>query len=144
MTWDGAITALEAHMAASGTASVRGGEPNVPAQVTYAWYYTGAGDNPLIGETLTDHPYDDQVECRFYWPVATRDAVPSRDLENLVRNTARTFIARLEADRDLGGNVTDLTIGDAVAGWLDLAGNPFRIVTLPLSFGQTDSEPIAR
>ena len=145
MSWSGAITVLKTHMAAAGTASVvRGGEPGVPASRTAAWYYVGASDNPLIAETLTDHPYAESIEVRYYWPVATRDAVPSETLENEVRDTTRSFIGLLEGDRSLGENVEVLTIADPVAGWLDLAGNPFRIVTIPLALGFTDAEAIAR
>ena len=145
MSWSGAITVLKTHMAASGTAfAQRGGEPGVPATKTAAWYYTGSGDNPLIAETLTDHAYAENVDVRFYWPVATRDAIPSEELEHEVQDTTRDFIALLEADRSLGENVTDTAIGEATAGWLDLAGGAFRIVTIPLSLGFTDTEPIAR
>lgn len=145
MTWDGAITTLEAHMVAAGTGyAQRAGEPGVPATKTAAWYYTGSGENPLIGETLTDHSYAESIEVRFYWPVASRDAIPARELEDEVRATTRAFIGLLEGDRSLGENVTDTTIGEAVAGWLDLGGGAHRVVTIPLSLGFTEAEPIAR
>lgn len=145
MTWSGAITALEAHMLAAAPAhSQRAGDPGLPPRKTAAWYYVGTGENPLIPETLTDHSYAESVEVRFYWPVATRDVNPSRTLENDVRNITRTLIARLQADRDLGGNCSDLTIGDANAGWLESDGGVWRVSTIPLSLGFTDLEPIAR
>jgi hypothetical protein len=145
MTWTGAVTAIEAHMVtASSEAHQRAGEPGVPVKHTAAWYYVGSADNELIGETLTDHPFGDNIEVRFYWPVADRAAVPSRSLEMTVRQTARAFIAAIEADRSLGENCEVATPGDAEAGWLDLGGAAWRIVTIPVSIGFTDLEPIAR
>lgn len=144
MTWSGAITAIEAHMltAAPGHGQ-RAGEPGLPPRKTAAWYYTGSADNALIAETLTDHPYSEGVSVRFYWPVATRDEIPSRTLEEDVRAVTRAFIAALEGDRSLGGNVETLVISDAEAGWLEAEGSAWRIVTVPLALGFTDSEPIA-
>ena len=145
MTWAGAITAIEAHMTTAGTAhGQRGGEPGVPSGKVSAWYYTGSGINELIPETLTDHPFSEGVSVRFYWPVATRDSIPARTLELEVRQVTRAFIAALEGDRSLGDNVEVLTISDAEAGWLEADGAAWRIVTVPLALGFTDSEPIAR
>jgi hypothetical protein len=146
MSWDAAITALEAHMAAAAPGySQRGGEPDAPATKTVAWYYEGTGDNEFIGETLTDHPFGERVAVRFYWPVATRDAIPSRTLELEIRSITRAFIARIEADRSLGEQVTVATPDDDIeAGWLSIGAQWWRIVTVPLTLGFTDEEPISR
>lgn len=147
MTWDGAITTLETHM---GTATatyqyqVFGGEPGVPARKTVCWYFTGSGSNELIAETLTDHPFGDDLAVRFYIPVATRAGVPSRAVEMELRDVVRRLIAALEGDRDLGGNVEVMTINDAEAGWLTVDNGWWRIATVPLSLGFTDTEPITR
>lgn len=144
MTWDGAISAIEAHIAAAAPAYASRAGETIPASISVAWWYEGSGDNPLIAETLTDHSFAENVSVRIYWPVATRDPGPSRALENEARTITRALIGRLEGDRSLGENVTDTTIGDATAGWLDLGGASFRVVTIPLSLGFTEAEPIAR
>ena len=144
MTWSGAITVLESHMAAAGTAFSQQGGESLPARKTAAWYYTGTTDCALIPPTLTDHPYDETLEVRFYWPVSTRAAIPARTLENEVESVTRTFLARIFADIDLGANVEHVEVGDATAGWLDIDGSAWRIVTIPLTLGFTDVEPIAR
>jgi hypothetical protein len=145
MSWDAAITALEAHMAAAAPGySQRAGEPDAPPQKTAAWFYEGTGDNEFIGETLTDHPFGERVAVRFYWPVATRDAIPARTLELEIRNITRTFIARIEADRSLGEQVVVVTPSEVEAGWLSIGQQWWRIVTVPLVLGFTDEEPISR
>lgn len=148
MSFDAAVTVLEAHMTAAGTAvgqfAIIGGEPGIPARDTIAWWYDGTGENPLIPETLTDHPYGDAITVRAFWPVSNRTAGPARRIELECRALARTLIARLEADRTLGDNLEVLTIGDADAGWLNIDNGWARIVTIPLVFGFTDDEPIAR
>jgi hypothetical protein len=120
------------------------GEPGLPAHKTACWYYAGAGDNPLIPETLTDHPYAEFVSIRFYWPVATRSKEPARALEEEVRAVTRAFIAAVEADRTLNGHCEVATITDADAGWLNTDNAIWRTVTIPLVIGFTDDEPIAR
>ena len=145
MSWDGAITALEAHMTTATSTyqyQVFGGEPGVPARKTVCWFFTGTGDNELIAETLTDHPFGDDVSVRFYIPVATRAGVPARAVEMELRDVTRRFIAAVEGDRDLGGNVESLTIQDAEAGWLTVDNGWWRIATVPLSLGFTDIETI--
>lgn len=146
MSWLAAIEALEAHMAAAAPDHAqRAGEPDAPPKKTVAWFYEGTGDNEFIGETLTDHPFGERVAVRFYWPVATRDAIPARTLELEIRNITRTFIARIEADRSLGEQVVVATPGtDIEAGWLSIGAQWWRIVTVPLALGFTDEEPISR
>lgn len=145
MSWTAAITALEAHMAAAAPSHTQmGGEAGIPARKVAAWFFTGTGDNELIAETLTDHPFGDGVTVRFYWPISTRAAAPARTLEMDARDVTRTLIARLEADRDLGGNVESLTINDATAGWLEADGAACRIVDVPLILGFTDTETVSR
>jgi hypothetical protein len=149
MTFVAATATLEAHLlTASGTAAVgftiQGGDPGLPARKTACWYVAGSGDNPLIDETLTDHPFGDFVNVAFYWPVANRSSTPMRNLELEVRAVTRAFIRAVEGDRDLGGNCETVTIGDADAGWLVADGGSWRVVTIPLILGFTDEEPISR
>lgn len=147
MSWDNAITTLETHMNTAVTGyqyEVFGGEPGVPGRRTVCWFLTGTGDNDLIPETLTDHPFGDDISVRFYIPVATRAQVPSRAVEMELRDVTRRLIAALEGDRDLGGNVEALTIHDAEAGWLTVDNGWWRISTVPLSLGFTDTEAITR
>lgn len=150
MSWDGAITTLEAIMTAAGTATsattftVWAGEPAIPPRKMYAWWYEGPDVNDLIPETLTDHPFGEALTLRAYWPVSNRNKEPSRVIETECRTLARETVARIEADRSLGENVTHVTIGDAAAGWLSADGGWWRTLTIPLVFGFTDSEPIAR
>lgn len=123
---------------------VFGGEPGVPSRKTVCWFITGSGENELIPETLTDHPFGDDVSVRFYIPVATRAGVPSRAVEMELRDVTRSLIALLEGDRSLGDNVEALIIHDAEAGWLTVDNGWWRIATVPLSLGFTDTEPISR
>lgn len=122
----------------------RAGEPDAPAQRTAAWYYDGTSDFDLIAETLTDHPFAERVSVRFYWPVATRDAIPSRTLELDIRTVTRAFITRIEGDRSLGEQVVVATPSEVEAGWLSIGAQWWRIVTVPLTLGFTDEEPISR
>lgn len=144
MTWSGAITVLEAHLATSVTGysfAIIGGDPGVPARKTVFWAYAGSQDNELIGETLTDHPFSERITVGYLWPVATRQGV-TRELEMEVRQVTRALIAALEGDRKLGGNVEALTIGEAVTGWLTTDAF-VRTSTITLDLGFTDVEPIA-
>lgn len=146
MTWDLAIAALEAHMATATSTyqyTQMAGEPGTPPKKSVAWFYGGASDNPLINETLTDHPFGDLVSVRFYIPVATRSAAPSRAVEMELRDVTRRLIAALELDRDLGGNCAALVINDADAGWLTVDNGWWRVCTVPLVLGFTDVEPIS-
>lgn len=119
------------------------GEPSVPPKRTVAWFLAGTGDNPLIAETLTDHPFGDFVNVRFYIPVNNRSATPSRSVEMELRDVVRRFIAQIEGDRDLGGNCESVTVGDADAGWLTVDNGWWRIATVTLTLGFTDLEPIS-
>lgn len=150
MSWSGAITVLEALLTAAGTASattpfsIQAGEPGVPPRKMIAWWWDGDGENPLLPETLTDHPYGDNVTIRAYWPVATRSAGPAETLETEIRALNRAIKAALELDRTLGDNCEVATIGDASSGWLSADNGWWRTLTIPLVLGFTDLEPIAR
>jgi hypothetical protein len=150
MSWDGAITALEAILVAAGTATssaaftLQAGEPGVPPKKMIAWWYDGAGDNPLISETFTDHPFGENVTIRGYWPVSNRATAPSRTLETEARNLARNIIAGLEGDRSLNEQCAAVVINDSTAGWLSIDGAFWRVITVPIVLGFTDVEPIAR
>jgi hypothetical protein len=146
MSWEAAITALEAHMVTATSTyqyTQLAGEPGTPPKKTVCWYITGVGDNPHIPETLDDHPFGDFVSIRFYIPVATRAGTTSRKVEMELRDVTRRLIAALELDRSLGGNVVSLTINDADAGWLTVDNGWWRVSTVPLILGFTDEEPIA-
>src|SRR3954467_11797347 len=116
MSWDGAITALESILTAAGTATtsaeftLQAGEPAVPPKKMIAWWFDGSGDNPLINETLTDHPFGDIVTIRGYWPVSNRAAGPSRTIETEARNLTRNIVAGLEADRSLNEQCAAIVI----------------------------------
>lgn len=147
MTWTGAITAIEAHLTTATAGyqfTIQGGEPGLPSKKVACWYYAGSADNPLIAETLTDNPFAELVTCRFYWPVSQRSGNPARALELEVRAVTRALITALEGDRSLGENVEVMTIGEAEAGWLNADAGAWRLVTVPLTLGFTDTEPIAR
>lgn len=150
MSWDGAITALEAILVAAGTATssekftIQAGEPGVPPRKMIAWWYDGAGENPLINETLTDHPFGENVTIRGYWPVSNRATGPSRTIETEARNLARNIIAGLEADRSLNEQCAAVVINDSTAGWLSIDGAFWRVITVPIVLGFTDVESIAR
>jgi hypothetical protein len=146
VTWASAISTIETHLATATSGyqfTIQGGEPGLPPKKTACWFYAGSADNPLIAETLTDHPFAELVSCRFYWPVSQRSAGPSRVLELEVRAVTRALITALEGDRSLGGNVETLTIADAEAGWLNTDNSAWRLVTVPLTLGFTDTEPIS-
>lgn len=147
MTWSAAIAALEAHLVTATSPyeyAQFAGEPGTPPRKTACWFYAGTGENELIGETLTDHPYGDNINCRFYIPVSSRAGVPARSVEMELRDVTRRLIAALEGDRDLGGNCDALVINDADAGWLTVDNGWWRISTVPLVLGFTDLEPISR
>lgn len=145
MSFAGAITVIEAIMlAAAPEHSQQGGEPGIPARKTAAWFYVGTGENGLIGETLTDHPYEERLTIRLYWPAGTRAGTPSRTLELDVQARTRALVAALEGDRSLGENVSAVAISDAEAGWLEADGAAVRIVSLPIALGFTDLETISR
>lgn len=144
MSWDSAVTRLEAIMTAAGTAvgggyTIQAGEPGAPPKKTGAWWYDGLGQNPLIPETLTDAPWGDLVTVRWYWPVSTRAAGPSRTVEMEMRSVANAFYDGLQGDRDLNGNVESLTVGDFNAGWLSIDNGWWRTLTCPLTLGFTDA-----
>lgn len=151
MTWDGAITALEAHMTAAGTAVapsaapylVAGGEPGVPPRKMLAWWYDGLGDNPLIPETLTDAPFGDRLTLRAYIPVANRAGVPSRAVEMELRDLANELFTRLEGDRDLGGNCVPIETPEFETGWLTIDNGWWRTLSCSLVINFTDEVPIA-
>ena len=148
MSFASAITVLETHLGTASAAAtvgftIQGGDPGLPQRKTACWSFAGAGDNPLIAETLTDHPFSEFVNVAFYWPVGTRAGAPARDLEFEVRAVTRAMIGALEGDRKLGGNCEALTINDADAGWLIAGESAWRVVTIPLVLGFTDEEPIS-
>lgn len=147
MTWDGAITTLEAHMVTA-TSTYQytqfAGEPGLPAKKTICWFIAGVGDNPHIAETLTDHPFGDFVNVRVYIPVSNRSGTPSRSVEMELRDVTRRLISALEGDRTLGDNCEAITINDADAGWLTVDNGWWRISTVPLILGFTDTESISR
>jgi hypothetical protein len=145
VTWTGAISTIEAHLATATSGyqfTVHAGEPGLPAKKTACWFYGGSTDNPEIAETLTDHPFGELVTVRFFWPVGTRAGTPNRTLELEARAVTRALIGAFEGDRKLGGNVEALTIGDAEAGWLNTDNQAWRLVTIPLTLGFTDVESI--
>lgn len=146
MSWDGAVTVLEALLttAGQGSYSIQAGEQAVPPRQMLVWWWDGDGENPLIPETLTDHPYGDNVMIRAYWPVSNRSATPSRTLETEVRRLNRTIKAALYADRTLGDNCEVAVIADATAGWLSVDGAWWRVLTIPIVIGFTDVETNAR
>ncbi len=150
MTWDGAVQALESILVAAGTATsseaftLQAGEPGVPPRKMIAWFFDGSGDNPLISETLTDHPFADSVTIKGYWPVSNRSASPSRTVETEARNLVRHIVAGLELDRSLNEQCAALVIDDCTAGWLSVDGAWWRVVTVPIVIGFTDEEPISR
>lgn len=150
MSWDGAITALESILTAAGTATstasftLQAGEPGVPPKKMIAWWFDGSGENPLINETFTDHPFGDTVTIRGYWPVTNRSAGTSRTLETEARTLTRNIIAGIEADRSLNEQCAAVVINDATAGWLVVDGAWWRVVTVPIVLAFTDVEPIAR
>lgn len=147
MSYDSAVTVLESHLDAVATTykyTTQGGEPGTPPRKLIAWWFDGDGENDLIGETLTDHPFGDRIRVRVYIPVATRAVNPSRAVEMELRAVIRAIKTRLWADRDLGGNVESLVIDDSDTGWLSLDNGWFRVASFGLGLGVTDTEPNSR
>jgi hypothetical protein len=154
MTWDSAITTLEAHMTAAGTATaaalssdpylVQGGEPGVPPRKLLAWWYDGLGANPYIAETLTDAPFGDRVMVRAYIPVATRAGSASHKVEMELRDLVNELFTRLEGDRTLGDNCLAIETPEFDTGWLSIDNAWWRTASTSLVLGFTDEVTIAR
>lgn len=83
---------------------------------------------------------DFTVRCYF----RVQSSIQARNVAELeLWNACRSVQTGLRADSQLGGNTTDLAIGDADIGWADIGGNTFRTLSIPLGLIELEAEAIA-
>jgi len=150
MSFAAALTTIDAHMLAAGTALSRKillilpGEPANPPGNCGAYWYEGDGPPAHFPpRTLTDQMIGERVTCRYYWSVSSRDKVAMSNLEADVQAVNRDVQARLAADSTLGGNCKDLLVGPADAAWLQLDGGLWRTLSIPLVLDFVEIQTIA-
>lgn len=152
MTFAAALAVLDTHLvtagatlsAANAITDVLAGEPGTPPGRCARYWYEGDGAPARMGgqRTLGDQMTGERVTVRLYWPVSTRDRTVAPRLEADVQAAARAIKHALIGDSTLGGNCTDMEVGDADAGWLLLDSATWRTLSIPLVLDFVDLDPI--
>ena len=152
MSFAAALAVLDAHLVTAGATlaepntitDVSAGEPGVPTGKCARYWYEGDGVPARMGgqRTLADQMTGERITVRLYWPVSTRDKRIAAALEAAVQAAARAVKHALIADSTLGGNCTDMEVGDADAGWLLLDSSTWRTLTIPLTLDFVDLDTI--
>lgn len=144
MSFADAITAIETHLDAAGTAVTpqivdvdRGAPVSVPARLIRFWY---AGDQPAPhypgGQTITTVMVGERLTIAAYWPISDKAVLRSVDGE--AKALKDEIKRRLLGDCQLGGACDDLVIGDAEVDYPIVNGQQVAELTIPLTldFGE--------
>lgn len=121
----------------------------VPEGRTVALVYRGTGEAEgypfmTLGHMMVALRFDVLVS----WPWGNYDAGYLDDIEKEIVDLDRAIVAALSADRDLGGNISALLLGDSETGYMTQstdAGDVFvgRWLRLPITMQILDAETVS-
>jgi hypothetical protein len=97
-------------------------------------FYGGEREAPHFpdGQTLNSRLTADAIGVRAYWPVSEYASKRTRVLEGEIAAFVKSFRTRVEGDRQLGGEGTDLRMGLATVDQLLLAGAKYAVADLEI------------
>ena len=103
------------------------------------FYFVGESEKSMtLGNVMVTQDFN--VRCYF----RVQPSLQARNKCELeIWNACRSVQTRLSADRQLGGNTTDMVLGDAEIGWSDIGGNTFRTLSIPMGLIELEAEAIA-
>jgi len=137
MTWDGAMTTLAANLTTAGAdvtpkvVKIVRGEPDALSTDLIAyWMGPGTRQSSTGANTLTKVNIERGVTITAYLRGATRAETLSATLESRLIALEAAIFNRLWADADLGGNAIGISIDGTEYGWIDIAGQLARVVSL--------------
>lgn len=133
------MTALEAAVKKAGHSTVRWGEPTRPPNdhAAYLWYAGEFEKEKTLGNVMVT----EIVRLRVHWRRPESGDVREVQEVNLWE-TCRKIQEHIREDSDLGGNVTDLEIGEAVTGWVEVSGSMRRALTMDIRCVMLEEEAI--
>ena len=103
------------------------------------FFFTGESQKAMtLGNVMLTQDFTIRVYFRIQ---AAPQARNTAELE--LWNACRSVQTGLSADRQLGGNTTDMVIGDADVGYSDIGGVTFRTLSIPLGLVELEGEAIA-
>jgi hypothetical protein len=103
------------------------------------FFFTGES---MKGMTLGNVMVTQDFTVRCYFRV--QSSLQARNKSELeLWNACRSVQTGLSADRQLNGNITDMILGDAGIGWIDVGGSTFRSLSIPLGLIELEAEAIA-
>ena len=103
------------------------------------FYFVGESEKSMtLGNVMVTQEF--VVRCYF----KVMPSIQARNKSELeIWNACRSVQTGLSADRQLGGNVTDMIISEAEVGWADIGGNTYRTLSIPLGLVELEAEAIA-
>ena len=103
------------------------------------FYFVGESEKSMtLGNVMVTQEFN--IRC-FIKVMPSIQARNKSELE--LWNACRSVQVGLSADRQLGGNTTDLTLGEAEVGWTDVGGVTFRTLSIPMGLVELEAEAIA-
>ena len=109
------------------TTVVRGEPLAISGSPMLAFWITGRTSD---FETLTDIGSRTSVLVRAYFRIQDSQDV-RESIEEEVWDTMVQVDTKLRSDANLGGNVTDSSVGAATVGYINMSGGVFRAVSIP-------------
>lgn len=109
------------------TTVVRGEPLAISGSPMLAFWITGRTSD---FETLTDIGSRTSVLVRAYFRMQDSQDV-RESIEEEVWDTMVQVDTKLRSDANLGGNVTDSSVGAATVGYINMSGGVFRAVSIP-------------
>ena len=109
------------------TTVVRGEPLAISGSPMLAFWITGRTSD---FETLTDIGSRTSVLVRAYFRMQDSQDV-RESIEEEVWDTMVQGDTKLRSDANLGGNVTDSSVGAATVGYINMSGGVFRAVSIP-------------
>lgn len=144
MSFSGALDAILAHLeglAAPRFEYVEATNPiSVPPGDRAAFVYY-RGDIGLF-DTLADSSIAERLMITCLWRPGSSVQV-SKAIEVEMQRANRAIQRALKGDSQLGGNATDLKLGDTEAGYLVIGNISLRALSIPFDVWIYEAEPIA-
>ena len=103
------------------------------------FYFVGESEKSMtLGNVMVTQDFN--VRCYF----KVQPSIQARNKCELeIWNACRSVQTGLSADRQLGGNTSDMVLGEAEIGWSDIGGNTFRTLSIPMGLIELEAEAIA-
>jgi hypothetical protein len=149
MSYSGARTVIQTHMAATGTAlnpAIRNVKPGAPMRIAERMgrhWWTGDGDSDLIPQTLTDATGVERLALAWYWPIGDGSEAVAEEIDRQAHALAADLRNRLEGDDELGGNVASSTLGDFSMEYLETTGGWVGALFATIDLHYIDTDTIA-